>query len=216
MSWPRLYAIVDQDTATRHGWNVVDLGRAFLDGGATLIQVRAPGAASGELLDWCAALVEAGRRPGARVIVNDRADVAVAAGAGGVHLGQNDLEARAARRIVGPDAIVGVSTHTRAQIRAASAEPIDYVAVGPVYDTGTKSTGYASVGLDLVADAVRLSLSRPVVAIGGITLERAPAVIRAGAHSVAVISDLLVGNDPARRVAEYQRVLATVRAPSQS
>ena len=130
--------------------------------------------------------------------MNDRADVARLASADGVHVGQEDLGVDDARVIVGPDAIVGVSTHDEAQIAAAARTSATYIAVGPIYGTSTKETGYSARGLDLVRRAAETG--RPVVAIGGITLERASEVIAAGAHSVAIISDLLTGGDPEERV----------------
>lgn len=136
------------------------------------------------------------------VIVNDRADIARLAGADGVHVGQTDLSPADVRRIVGDSAIVGLSTHTREQVDRALQEPVSYVAVGPIYGTATKDTGLAPVGLDLVRYAAAggaAGVTRPVVAIGGITLERGAAVIGAGAASVAMIGDLVAG-DPAARV----------------
>lgn len=144
---------------------------------------------------------------GAAVVVNDRVDLALLAGAAGAHVGQEDLPPAAARRLLGPEATIGYSTHTVAQIEAAGDEPVSYIAIGPVFGTETKATGYGAVGLALVAEAVRRSRGRPVVAIGGITLERAPEVIAAGASSVAVITDLLAGGDPRARVAAYLRAL---------
>ncbi len=129
-------------------------------------------------------------------------------GAVGVHVGQNDLAPLAVRQILGPGAIVGYSTHTTAQIEAASIEPVTYIAIGPVFGTKTKATGYEPIGLELVSDAARVSRGLPVVAIGGITLETAPAVIEAGASSIAVISDLLVAGDPAARVRAFLDALA--------
>ena len=161
-------------------------------------------------------VVRIGRPYGADVIVNDRADVARMADAAGVHVGQEDLEPSAVRRVVGAAAIVGLSTHTIEQIERARREPITYLAVGPVFGTASKDTGYEAVGLDLVSEAVRSSSGPggvngdriPVVAIGGITLDRAPSVVSAGASSVAVISDLLVGGNPQARVREYLARLA--------
>ena len=150
-------------------------------------------------------ITEDARTAGATVIVNDRADVARLAHADGVHVGQDDLPVGLARTIVGGDATVGLSTHTNEQIESGVAEPVSYLAVGPVFDTSSKVTGYDPVGLDGVRVAVERARRRslPVVAIGGITLETAPEVIEAGAASVAVISDLLVGGDPERRVRTY-------------
>ena len=138
---------------------------------------------------------------GARVIVNDRADVCRMANCAGVHVGQEDLSVDDVRRLVGPDAIVGLSTHNRAQVDAALATSATYLAVGPIYSTGTKNTGYEARGLDLVAYAAHRG--RPVVAIGGITLARAPEVLRASASAVAVITDVLTGGDPEARAREF-------------
>ena len=133
--------------------------------------------------------------------MNDRADVARLAGADGVHVGQDDLSVDQVRHVLGSDAIVGISTHDEAQIAAAALTSASYIAVGPIYGTATKDTGYAARGLDLVRLAA--TTGKPVVAIGGITLERAPEVLEAGATSVAVISDLVTGGDPERRVRQF-------------
>lgn len=202
-----LHAIVDVDVATAAGWDVARLAAAFLDGGATVIQLRAKRLPSGAFLARADNLVRAAAPYGASIIVNDRVDLALLAGAAGAHVGQEDLPPAAARRLLGPHATIGYSTHTVAQIEAAAEEPISYIAVGPVFGTQTKATGYDAVGLALVAEAARRSRGKPVVAIGGITLERAPQVIAAGASGVAVISDLLAGGDPAARVAAYLRAL---------
>ena len=150
---------------------------------------------------------------GARIIVNDRADVARLADAAGVHVGQEDLAPEAVRRLIGPDRLIGFSTHSTAQLDLAVQQPIDYVAVGPVFGTASKDTGYEAVGLRLVEEAAKRVAPRglPVVAIGGITLERAADVIRAGASSVAVISDLLATGDPRARVSQYLDRLSGVR-----
>jgi len=149
---------------------------------------------------------------GAQIIVNDRADVACLAGAAGVHVGQEDLTPDAVRRLVGPGRVVGVSTHSTEQLDTAVRQPVDYVAVGPIFGTGSKDTGYDAVGLRLVEEAAKRARPRglPVVAIGGITLDRAPDVIRAGAQSVAIISDLLATGDPRARVSQYLDRLASV------
>jgi thiamine-phosphate pyrophosphorylase len=203
VSFPRLYAVLDAGVAAGRGWTVADLGQAFLDGGAQLIQLRAKHLDARALLDAADRLVRLAEPAGARIVVNDRADVAAMCGAAGVHVGQEDLAPRDARALLGDRAMIGLSTHTPEQVDAALDEPIDYIAVGPIYGTSTKDTGYAAVGLDLVRDAVKAADTRPVVAIGGITLARAPEVLAAGAASVAVISDLLETGDPTRRVAEF-------------
>ena len=207
MSLPRLYAVVDHRTSIQHGWRVCDLARAYLAGGARLLEIRATDVASGEYLAWCDEIIRDASDVGAQVIVNDRADIAAVAGAAGVHLGQSDLPPDMARRVVPANMMLGLSTHTRLQLDESTTAAVDYIAVGPVYQTDTKDTGYAAVGLDLVTYASRLRPERPVVAIGGITLERVESVMSAGASSVAVISDLLSGDDPTRRVADYVRAL---------
>ena len=208
MILPPLYAVVDQQTATRHGWAVPDLARTYLAGGARLIQVRVTEGGSAQFLAWCDEIVADARSYGAHVIVNDRADIAVLSGAAGVHVGQQDLGVAAVRTLMPEPAIVGLSTHTASELERAVDAPVSYVAIGPAYATATKDTGYAPVGLDLVRHAIRLLHARPVVAIGGITLERAPEVLGAGATSVAVVADLLTGGDPERRVRDYVSALA--------
>ncbi len=200
---PRLYAILDTAVAARCGWAPVDLARAFFDGGARLVQVREKAASSAAFLALCDQVVALARAYGARVIVNDRADLARLAGADGVHVGQDDLAVSDARRLLGPTALVGLSTHTPAQIAAGAAEPASYLAVGPVFGTATKDTGYAPVGLELVRVAKSLAEGKPIVAIGGITFETAPAVLAAGADAVAVIADLVAAGDPSARVRAY-------------
>jgi thiamine-phosphate pyrophosphorylase len=201
---PKLYAIVDVEVAGRAGWSPRDLARAYLAGGARLLQLRAKTLDGGPFLELAAAMVEDARTVAAQVVVNDRADIARLAAAGGVHVGQDDLVPRDVRSVIGDEALVGLSTHTAAQIDAALAEPISYLAIGPVFPTGTKETGYERVGYEAVqaaaASARRTGL--PVVAIGGITLDTAARVIEAGAQSVAVITDL-VTDDPEGRVRQY-------------
>jgi thiamine-phosphate pyrophosphorylase len=128
-------------------------------------------------------------------------------GAAGTHVGQEDVPPAAARRILGDRAIVGYSTHTTDQIEAAVREPISYLAIGPVFGTRTKATGYCAIGLPMVAEAARLAAGLPVVGIGGITLDMAPQVVAAGAAAVAVISDLLAGGEPAVRVRRFVEAL---------
>ena len=189
---------------------MLDLARACLDGGATFLQLRAKRASGEWLLDTAAAIVGLGAD--VQLIVNDRADIARLAGAAGVHVGQDDLPPDAARRIVGRERIVGLSTHTTAQVDAAVREPVNYIAIGPVFGTASKATGYDAVGLAMVQQAAARAHARglQVVAIGGITLDRAEEVVHAGADAVAVISDLLRTGDPRARVREYLDRLASV------
>src|SRR5262245_12906481 len=171
-----------------------------MEGGARCLQIRAKELPSGRFLDLCDTITEAARLYGAVVIVNDRPDLALMSKAAGVHVGQDDLPPARVRSLLGPDAVIGFSTHTSEQIDRAPREPDDYIAIGPVFGTRTEETGYDAVGLLQVSDAARRSNGLPVVAIGGITLDRAASVWAAGASSVAVISDLLEGGDPAGRV----------------
>ena len=201
-----LHAIVDIQVATSAGWKPLDLARAFLDGGARLLQLRAKDLPSGLLLELSDALVALADDYEAGVIVNDRVDVARLCGADGVHVGQQDLPPAVAREQLGPAAVVGYSTHSVNQVEAALREPISYLAVGPVFGTSTKATGYSAVGLELVSAAASMAGPMPVVAIGGVTLANAASAIGAGASAVAVISDLLVG-DPFERVKAYLRIL---------
>jgi thiamine-phosphate pyrophosphorylase len=208
---PKLTAIVDVDVAERAGWSPLDLAHAFLDGGARLLQLRAKHLSSALFLPLADEIVQLGRAFAADVIINDRVDVARLSGAAGVHVGQDDLPPADARALLGEQAIVGFSTHSREQIASAVREPVTYVAVGPVFGTQTKDTGYGPVGLELVRHAVEQSGMLPVVAIGGITLETAASVLGAGAASIAVISDLLTGGNPSARVKAYLRDLAEHR-----
>jgi thiamine-phosphate pyrophosphorylase len=206
-----LNPIVDLDACARVGRAPLDVLRACLDGGATFIQLRAKQLESGPLLDLTDAAVSMAQPYAGHIVVNDRVDVARLAGAAGVHVGQDDLPPAEARRLLGADAIVGFSTHSVAQAEAAVREPVTYIAVGPVFGTTTKDTGYDAVGLDLVRAVARLAGPIPVVAIGGITLDTAASVLDAGATSVAVIGDLFATGDAGPRVSAYLQVLARHR-----
>jgi thiamine-phosphate pyrophosphorylase len=199
------------DASARAGVKPVDVARAVLDGGARLLQLRAKTLPSRDCLALADAVVAAASRYGASIVINDRVDIAKLAGAAGVHVGQDDLSPAAARRLLGDAAIVGFSTHTIGQVEAAVREPVSYVAVGPVFGTQSKDTGYRAVGLELVAAAARIAGTLPVVAIGGITIENASSVIAAGAASVAVISDLLVDRHPEERTRAFLRRLTDNR-----
>lgn len=206
---PRLYAIVDVESAALHGWGAADLADEYLRAGVRLLQLRAKKVSGADFLALCDSVVERAAEFGGLVIVNDRADLAKIAGAAGVHVGQDDLPVSDVRKLMGTDAIVGISTHSRLQLDTAASEPAaSYLAVGPIYATASKDTGHQPVGLELVRHAVRVAGGRPVVAIGGITLDRARSVIEAGAAAVAVISDLLVTGDPAARVRAFLDRLA--------
>ncbi len=201
----RLHAIIDVSVTVAAGWTPTDLAAACLSGGARLIQVRAKTSSSSAFLDLASRIHELASGAGAIVIVNDRADIARLSGAEGVHLGQEDLTPAAARRVIGPEALVGLSTHTDEQVERAVVESVSYFAIGPVFKTSTKPSGYATVGLDGVRRAAAAGRARglKLVAIGGITLDKVVDVVNAGAAGVAVIADLLEGGDPEARTRAY-------------
>ncbi|MFN0110676.1 MAG: thiamine phosphate synthase [Blastocatellia bacterium] len=183
---PKLYPITDCQLSNCTHAEIVQM---MLAGGARFIQLRDKDATAKELLDAARACLTVTRAAGATLIINDRVDVALTAGADGVHLGQKDLSVEEAREILGEDKIIGVSTHSLDQFKAALETSANYIAIGPVFLTKTKENPDPVVGLDLLREAKALA-DRPIVAIGGITLERAAEVIAAGADSVAVISAL--------------------------
>jgi thiamine-phosphate pyrophosphorylase len=185
---PRVYPITDtQISGLSHAEQVA----LFAAGGATVIQLREKHASALEFYEQAKAALEVAKRHGVQLIINDRADIALALGAAGVHLGQDDLPPEAARRLLGDDAIIGYSTHSVAQIQAAAKLPIDYFAIGPIFPTSTKVNPDPVVGLDGVRLAREAIGERPLVAIGGILPVNSREVIEAGAGSVAMISGLL-------------------------
>ena len=206
--FPRLYAILDVDAAAARGFAPLPLLEAWLGAGVRLIQLRAKRLTAGPFLELADRVVSMARAAGAIVVINDRADVARMSGADGVHVGQDDLTAAVARSLLGPEAIVGVSTHTDAQVDLAATAPVSYLAIGPVFATTTKERPDPVVGLEGVGRArIRTrAAGLPLVAIGGITLENAGRVIDAGADAVAVIGDLLSG-DPGARARAFVRAL---------
>ncbi len=203
MDFSRLYAIVDVDLADGYGWSPTDLGEAIIKGGGRLLQIRAKRSSSASFLACADSLVDLARPSNTSIIINDRVDVAKLSGASGVHVGQDDLSVSRSRRILGNDAVVGLSTHCRSQVDLAVQEAVSYIAVGPVFATRSKETGYQPVGLELVRYAATQWPQSLIVGIGGITLDRASSVIEAGANAVAVISDLLTHGDPERRTRAY-------------
>jgi thiamine-phosphate pyrophosphorylase len=195
-----LYAIADAAFG-----DCVRLAEALFAGGARLLQVRNKKAGAGEFLSQVERILSFAPSNG-RVIVNDRVDVALLAGAAGVHLGQTDLPPVAARQILGPGRIIGFSTHNLEQAVEADSLPVDYIAVGPVFATSTKDNPDPVVGVEKLAMICR-AVKKPVVAIGGITLDNAKAALDAGAASVAVIRDLLAHEDVAQRTRMFERGL---------
>jgi thiamine-phosphate pyrophosphorylase len=201
----RFYPIVDADICRERHLDPQAVAAACFRAGARLLQLRVKTGSSAGFLALATAIVLDARASGATVIVNDRADIARMSNAGGVHVGQEDLTPEEARAIAGP-ALVGLSTHDQEQVTQGLASAADYLAVGPVFGTATKDTGYDARGLGFVQSAA--GRGKPIVGIGGITLDRAPSVIAAGAASVAVITDLLTGGDPETRARQYLRALA--------
>src|SRR5262249_25511406 len=201
---PPLYPITD---AKLSGLSHADQVALLIKGGATLIQIRDKSSTPDELYRAAIASIAIARPHGVRIIINDRADVALAADADGVHLGQDDLPVEQGRVLLGPSRIVGISTHSVAQAVRAAPLPVDYFAIGPSVRTTTKETPEPTVGLDLIRE-VRSKIDKPLVAIGGITLERARDVVQAGAHSVAIISDLLTRGDIVSRTGDFLKALS--------
>ena len=201
----RFYPIVDADICRRRGLDPRVVAAACFRAGATILQLRVKSASSAEFLALATGVVGDATHFGATVIVNDRADIARMSGAGGVHVGQEDLTPAQIRAVAG-HTVVGLSTHNPEQVTTGLGSGADYIAVGPIFGTATKDTGYNARGLGLVEHAA--GRGKPIVAIGGITLECAPSVIAAGAASVAVITDLLTGGDPETRARDYLRALA--------
>ncbi|HJV56838.1 MAG TPA: thiamine phosphate synthase [Methylomirabilota bacterium] len=187
-----LYAILDRSVA--RGRDLPGLLDAVLAGGCRLVQLREKTMPLGDLLPLARSLARRCREVGALFIVNDRADLALAAGADGLHVGQDDLPARQARGLLRSGMILGVSTHDPEQARRAVADGADYVAVGSIFPTTTKA-GFQLVGPELIR-RVRPEVPVPLVGIGGITVENAPSVLGAGADAVAVISALCAAPDP--------------------
>jgi thiamine-phosphate pyrophosphorylase len=202
---PRLYAIIERSQLG--GRPAPEIAESLLSAGVQLIQYRDKQGTSREIYEACSAIAERARSHHAIFIVNDRADIARAAGASGVHLGQDDLPVKLARRVLAPKQIIGVSTHNAKQVIEADRSTADYIAFGPIFETASKERPDALVGLEGLKEVRRLT-KKPLVAIGGITLENARAVIEAGADSVAVIRALLDAPDVAERAGEFMRALA--------
>lgn len=181
---PRVYPLTDVQLS---GLSHAEQVRLLSLGGASLIQLREKGMPALEFYEQA----KAAQRSGVRLIINDRVDIALAVGAAGVHLGQDDLPPEAARKLLGSQAIIGYSTHNVDQAVSATKLPIDYVAIGPIFSTTTKSDTAPVLGLDGLRTVRRAIGEFPLVAIGGITLANARDVIDAGADCVAVISTLL-------------------------
>ena len=202
---PRLYVILD---AALISSPERDCAASLAEAGVRLLQYRNKSAPARQYLESSRALAETLVPRGVSFFVNDRPDVAFLAGASGVHVGQEDLDVEQTRRVIGRDRLVGVSTHNLEQFDRAATSSADYIAVGPIFGTSSKANPDPVVGLAFLR-RVRGLTEKPIVAIGGITLERAAGAIEAGADSVAVIGGILSAADPAQRARQY---IATLEA----
>ena len=198
-----MYPITDTQIS---GVSHADQVSLLADGGATFVQLREKNLPAFDFYNEARAALAVAKQRGVTLIINDRVDIALALNADGVHLGQHDLPPEAARKLLGNEAIVGYSTHNVAQAIAAAALPVDYIAIGPIFPTGTKANPDPVVGLEGLRSVRKAMRDLPLVAIGGITEANAPSVIEAGADLVAVISQLLSGAGTA--ISERYRTLA--------
>ena len=201
---PKIYPITDTAIS---GLSHTEQVEQLLQGGATLIQLRDKVAPPRSFLNDAKNAFRAARAAGAKLLINDRVDIALALDADGVHLGQFDMPVEAARRLLGDRAIIGFSTHDIERARHALTLPIDYLAFGPVYSTETKQNPDPIVGLKALGEVKEMAGSLPVVAIGGIDESRVHDVLMAGADSIAIISALLA---PPSDIAEKLRNLADI------
>jgi thiamine-phosphate pyrophosphorylase len=207
--FPPLYVILDPDFT---GMPLAVLAEVLCGAGVQLMQLRDKRGSAAQIYSQVRKLAGVLGPRGVRLIVNDRPEIAAMTASAGVHVGQEDLPVEAARRICGPPLWVGISTHNLKQLRAADATSADYIAVGPIFPTSTKANPDAVVGIDFLRAARQLT-RKPLVAIGGITIESAADVFRAGADSVAVIRDLIAASDPGERAREYLAIAERSRAP---
>ncbi|MFI5174524.1 MAG: thiamine phosphate synthase [Terriglobia bacterium] len=204
MRLEKLYAILDP--SIRGELPLLTIAERLLEGGARLIQYRNKTASSRQLLSDVRTLVQLAWAKKARIVVNDRADVAWLGHAHGVHVGQLDLQVRHVRKILGPRKMIGISTHCLDQAIEAAKTSATYIAVGPIFFTTSKNDPDPVVGLEGLRE-IRQYLKQPIVAIGGITAENAADVIAAGADSVAVISDLLRAEDISEHTKRFVKML---------
>jgi len=203
-----VYVITDRHAAGDR--SIVDVVRAVIQGGATVIQMREKQASTREMVRLAQALHEVTRPVGIPLIINDRIDVMLATGAEGVHVGQDDMPTPLARQLIGPDRILGVSAGTAEEARRALKDGADYLGTGDVYGTPSKADAGTPIGLEGLAEVVDAT-TLPVVAIGGVTAGNAAAAIRAGAAGVAVISAVVGAPDPARAARRLRDVVREAR-----
>lgn len=197
LALPPLYAILDPEQT--NGRAIEEVLRELLRAGVKMLQLRAKSLAAKELLTLAQLVRSETEAHNCRVIVNDRADIAMACNADGVHLGQEDLPLEVGRRLLG-NKIIGISTHDIEQARQAQRGGADYIGFGPIFGTQTKNTGYAARGTDMLME-IRAAVSIPIVAIGGITEHNVSQVWQAGADSAAIIGDILRSKDITAKIA---------------
>jgi thiamine-phosphate diphosphorylase len=208
-AFPRLHVVTDDATLAAPGWASLAMAILAAGGGDLALHVRGPHTAGRRVYDLVRGLYDEAARRGAWLVVNDRVDVALAAGVGRVHLGQRSLDLADARRIMGPDAWIGVSCHERDEVKAAREAGAGYVFAGPAYRTDSHP-GVAGGGARWIASIVDLAGSIPVVGIGGVPPERVGELRAAGGTGVAVLRGVWGARDPVRAVAEYiQRLSGT-------
>ena len=203
--FPKVYPITDVEIA---GVSHAEQVSLLADGGATFVQLREKNLPALDFYTEAKAALADARRRGVTLIINDRVDIALALQADGVHLGQDDLPPGAARKLLGDQAVIGYSTHNVAQAIVAASLPVDYIAIGPIFQTGTKANPDPVIGLEGLHAVRKVVGDKRLVAIGGITLEHAPAVIDAGADSIAIISALLSGGPTA--ISDRYRILTGI------
>src|SRR5215831_7770636 len=210
MRLPRVYPILDSESLERCGVSITTAAGSFLEGGAGILQIRHKQHWSRAVYDAARTIVRLCREAGVELIVNDRADFAMLLDAG-LHVGQDDLVPRDARRLLGSSAMIGYSSHNAAQLSAAGGEPVDYVAFGPIFGTASKPNPDPTVGVEELR-LVRGLIEKPLVAIGGITLANALEVLRAGADSLAIIAGLIPASPTAlslrQRMEQWQQLTA--------
>jgi len=211
--WPRFDLYVITDPALSHGRSHMEVARAALEGGADAIQIRDKSSTAYNLSCVTAEIQPLVRKFGAALLVNDRVDVALVAGADGAHVGQEDLPAREARRLLPRPRLLGVSAGSKEMARRAQKEGADYIGVGPVFQTATKPGAGDPLGLDLLAE-IAAAVSIPVVAIGGINVDNVARVFEAGASGVAVISAVVSAEDVAAAARALKRLIAGARRAS--
>ncbi len=206
-SFPFLYGITDTDISgcCSH----FEVAKRLMENGVKLIQIRYKGSSDRTFYEEAVHAVRLASSFDARIIVNDRVDIAHVSGAHGVHLGEEDFPPKAARAILGHRSIIGVSTHSSSKALETLDQDIDYIAMGPIYDTKTKELKHLPLGPQAISK-IRAFVQKPIVAIGGISMDRIPEVIKSGADSIAVISDLLGSDDMDLRIKQYLNLLESL------